>query len=202
MMALSSFPPRRGLRSFTLIELMVVMAVIAILSAITLGAMQYAQNAAGRSRAQSEIAAFEAGLERYKIDNGVYPATSPTNMMTLGPGGTNYDIIPTDQAYISNSVILYQALSGKTNFTDVTSNTVYMEFKANQVNTNTFNANYIKDPFSYAYGYVCDPPNVTTTNGGNVLFNVGFFDVWSTSGQAGTGKETNTGIWVSNWGTH
>jgi len=200
-MSLPSFPLRslRRAHSFTLIELMVVMAVIAILSAITLGAMQYAQNSAGRSRATSEIAAFEAGLERYKIDNGVYPATAPTSQMGYGPGGTNYDIIPTDSAYITNAVILYQALSGKTNFTDVTSNTVYMEFKANQVNTNTFGANYVKDPFSYAYGYVCDTPSSTTTN---VQFNVGFFDIWSTSGQSGSTKETNTGIWVSNWGTH
>ncbi len=195
-MSLSPFPPRRGpIRSFTLIELLVVMAVIAILSAITLGAMQYAQTSAGRSRATSEIAAFEAGLERYKIDNGVYPAT--TN--AISQVGTNYDMVPTDSTYLTNAAILYQALSGKANYTELATNPVYMEFKANQVNTNTPSSTYAKDPFGYAYGYVCDPAGSGTTN---VLFNVGFFDIWSTSGQAGTGKETNIGLWTSNWGTH
>ena len=90
-MSLPSFPLRslRRAHSFTLIELMVVMAVIAILSAITLGAMQYAQNSAGRSRATSEIAAFEAGLERYKIDNGVYPATNVFSGAGIVPITTN-----------------------------------------------------------------------------------------------------------------
>ena len=187
-----SFFPR--LRSFTLIELLVVMGVIAILSAITLGAAGYVNRKAASSRAQAEIAAMEAGLERYKVDNGIYPTT--TNVISSTGSGTGKIYVGTPGSYSNNATVLYAALAGKTTYTSIATNPIYMEFKPGQLFTNT-SPNYVQDPFGYPYGYVCDTLGGTT----NVIFNVGFFDLWSTGGLTGTGtgNATNTGQWLTNW---
>ena len=62
---------------FTLVEMLVVVIIIAILAALTVGAAKYALTKAATTRAQSEIAAMEMALEHYKGDNGVYPAAGP-----------------------------------------------------------------------------------------------------------------------------
>src|SRR5450631_4335250 len=141
--------------SFTLVELLTVMAIIAILVALTLGAASGVMNKAARSRAASEIQAMSTALEGYKTDNGIYPPSSGllTNTYAGGdgsPGGGGL--------YIASSQILYVALSGQTNFTGVPSagTKVYMSFKAYQVGDPTGAINggsYVKDPWTFAYGY-------------------------------------------------
>jgi prepilin-type N-terminal cleavage/methylation domain-containing protein len=186
---------RRRHHSFTLIELLVVMAVIAILAAITLGAAGYVNKKAAASRAQAEIAAMEAALERYKVDNGIYPTTAAISPMTVS-GGQTYTT--NTSTYNVNATVLYTNLSGKQSYTATATTPVYMEFKLNQLNTNTVGAPpYVQDPFGYPYGYVCDPPG--TTNNFTVLFNQGFFDLWSTAGQTGSGSSTNVSQFISNW---
>jgi prepilin-type N-terminal cleavage/methylation domain-containing protein len=189
------------LRSFTLVELLVVMSVIAILAGLTLNAMGNAQKSAGKSRATAEIAAFTAALERYKIDNGNYPGTAAIGVQPSGTGSI-YDGDPTQIEYKNNAGTLYTALSGKPDFTTLATGPIYMEFKRNQVVTNT-TPNYVKDPFGNAYGFVSsvslNAADPTATN--NVIFNAGFFDLWSTSAQNGTGNQTNTAVWISNWGS-
>src|SRR5438128_3261326 len=58
---------------FTLIELMVVLVIIAILAALTIGATKFAWRKAAESRAQAEVASMETALEQFKNDNGAYP---------------------------------------------------------------------------------------------------------------------------------
>ncbi len=68
---------------FTLVELLTVMAIIAILAALTLQVSGYVQRKAASARAEAEIKAMEAACEAYKSDNGIYPG-GPTSVMTVG----------------------------------------------------------------------------------------------------------------------
>lgn len=122
---LSSFilhPPSLA-SGFTLLELLVVMAIIAILAGLILSTAGGIQNKAARARAESEIAALSAALESYKADNGDYPLSADfpnTNLAT-------------------NS--LYGALSP-------TTGKVYFEFSKGMTGSTG-----IVDPFGAAYGY-------------------------------------------------
>lgn len=62
--------------AFTLIELLIVIAIIAVLASLVLGAAGSVQKKGARSRAEAEIAAIGAALESYKADNGDYPSNS------------------------------------------------------------------------------------------------------------------------------
>jgi len=118
---LSKFP-----EGFTLVELLIVIAIIAILAALTLNTAGYIQKKAARSRAETEIAALSAALESYKADNGDYPQTNGANA----------------------SQFLRSSLSPS-------SGKVYFEFsktmgeKSGQIDTN----GPIVDPFGENYGY-------------------------------------------------
>lgn len=61
------------MKSFTLLELLVVIAVIAILSAIILPAGMQAWSRAYIKKAESAIAALEVAINMYKTDIGYYP---------------------------------------------------------------------------------------------------------------------------------
>lgn len=179
--------------SFTLVELLVVMAIIAILVALTLAAASGVMTKAARSRAASEVQAMSTALEGYKTDNGIYPQSDGvllTNVYTASDG--------TSTAYQTNSTLLYVALSGQTNYsTPPASGTKsYMNFKANQLANLTGPYSYIKDPWNYSYGYSTGDNKTPEIN---YPYNgTGFFDLWSTGGLTGT-KNTNTAAWLSNW---
>ncbi len=59
--------------AFTLIELLIVVAIIAILAAIALPNFLEAQTRAKVSRAQSDLRTITVGLEAYRIDGNNYP---------------------------------------------------------------------------------------------------------------------------------
>ena len=79
---------RRSQRGFTLIEMMITVAVIAILAAI---AIPMFSKETRKSKAKSEVGAMfgELGIrqEQYKLENGVYLATSACPSTTV-PSGT------------------------------------------------------------------------------------------------------------------
>jgi len=75
--------------AFTLIELLTVMAVIAVLAALILSISGYATNKAARTRATAEIAALSLACENYKTDNGAYPEI----MAPSSPGVTGTAIV-------------------------------------------------------------------------------------------------------------
>lgn len=98
--------------AFTLIELLTVIAIIAILSAITLGGIKGAKNRAAIARAKTELAALAGALEDYKRHYGDYPQTGASQPATAAVAAR----INVAQA----QAILFNALTGvygPTNFT-------------------------------------------------------------------------------------
>ncbi|HBM85616.1 MAG TPA: hypothetical protein DD423_02310 [Opitutae bacterium] len=65
--------PRISSRGFTLIELILVIAVIMILAGITFGISRGVQNAQARAAAKAELAVIAQALEGYKSTHGDYP---------------------------------------------------------------------------------------------------------------------------------
>lgn len=159
-------------QAFTLIEILVVIAIIAILAALTLSTAGFVRQKAARTTATGQLAAMEAGLEKFKQDNGDFPAgdygdptsnDEPTSNM-----GLYTNLVPTDRA-------------------------PYVEFQRAQLllsppaGGGTTN---IVDPFGSKWGYVYKEQNgkysgITNTDYG--------YDLWTTCGT------TNNKQWVKNW---
>ena len=66
--------------AFTLMELMVTVAIIAILAGLTLGTLGYVNRKGAESRAQSEVAALSAAIDSYKLDFGAYPPADTSSL--------------------------------------------------------------------------------------------------------------------------
>ena len=89
--------------AFTLMELLVVISIIALLAAMTMGAFTYAQRAAMRNRTTAMHRAIISGLENYSSEYGEFP-TPAAEGETDKFDGKSYNI--------GGATMLYQALSG------------------------------------------------------------------------------------------
>jgi general secretion pathway protein G len=71
------FTPRdlSGTAGFTFIEIMVVVAILAILAALVVPRIMGRTDDAKRTAAKVQIRNIEGALQLYKLDNGVYPST-------------------------------------------------------------------------------------------------------------------------------
>jgi prepilin-type N-terminal cleavage/methylation domain-containing protein len=188
---------RRLREAFSLVEILVVMAIIGILLGIITFAGFGVMKQAAISRANTEISAMKSALQSYISDNGAPPPDTTLN----GPPSGNYPspATPADQAYIKASHDLYTNLSGKTSYTATTLSTKsYMTFNLSQVGspnvTGTYGT-YAQDPFGYSYGY---STGGTSTNQ-YPYAGPGFFDIWSTGGPSTTGTANTTNSWITSW---
>src|SRR3989344_9085541 len=62
---------------FTLVELLVVMAIIALLAGLSLFALQGARSQGRDAKRKSDLETIRSALEIYKADCNVYPASIP-----------------------------------------------------------------------------------------------------------------------------
>jgi type II secretory pathway pseudopilin PulG len=174
--------------AFTIIEVIIVMAIILVLAGLILATSGYVQNKGRRSRAEAEIAAISAALENYKADNGIYPNGTDTNVLKPNSMGD-----PNAPAYLAASLALYKVISGDAdNSTDRSAELkAYFNFKPNQLNPAAQDqaVTFIRDPFGYSYGYSTVRASVPSgADGYNPTF-----DLWSTA------NETDSARWIKNW---
>ena len=74
-------------KAFTLIELLIVVAIIAILAAIAVPNFLEAQTRSKVSRAKADMRTLATGIESYAVDNNVYPPLVAKNSPWLTGGG-------------------------------------------------------------------------------------------------------------------
>jgi type II secretory pathway pseudopilin PulG len=180
-----------SVRGFTIMELLIVMAIIIVLSGLILATAGYVQKKGKRSRAEAEIAAISAALENYKADNGVYPRDSASSDQADPTANLS------DKSYTSASLFLYEQLFGTTTGgrTPTAGAKTYFSFKPNMLNPpppSTDPVTSIRDPFGNPYGYSTAK---AATPSGTMGFNP-TFDLWSI-GDGTTG--TDQSKWIKNW---
>jgi prepilin-type N-terminal cleavage/methylation domain-containing protein len=196
-----------GQRAFTLLEVLVVIAIISILAGLLLSTFGYMQKKGARARAETEIAAMSAALESYKADNGVYPRGQSTSVppsgtptYTVATSGTDdlnarVNTDSTQKIFQDACRYLYEQLSGDANLDlapDAGKKT-YFTFKESMLatikdaNGTTVGLSHIKDPFGNSYGY-STANQAASANGYNPTF-----DLWSTA------NSTDQNQWIKNW---
>jgi prepilin-type N-terminal cleavage/methylation domain-containing protein len=199
-----ALPRHPSFHAFTLIELLIVMAIILVLAGLILATSSYVSKKGQRSRAEAEIAAISAALENYKADNGIYPRGNASD--ALDPRThLNPDPQAGDSEYRAASAFLFTQLSGlNADQTSITNAKNYFTFKAQLLGGTTNGAGtvlYLRDPFGNSYGY----STIYQTNSAK-----GFnptFDLWSTGGLASSSSPTPTSSplptpqaqWIKNW---
>ena len=182
---------------FTIIELLIVMAIIIVLAGLVIATSGYVQKKGARSRAEAEIAAMSAALESYKADNGIYPTSSATN--DLDPATIN------SSSYQTASFELYAQLSGDSDGDGSGNTKSYMSFKPAMMDRPDMSAGVssgnkvtaVRDPFGFPYGYSTAKANSPS---GSVGHNP-TFDLWSTNGRKEPNEtdEQYRARWIKNW---
>lgn len=142
---------------FTLIEILVVLAIIMILAGLTVGMFQYANRKAMRDRTIAQMKVIQGSLEQYYNDVGMYPT------------GT-VEVIPKLAEELAGSGPLKM---------NAGVNKVYLK-DINERTTNS--AGYLFDPNGHRWGYHCtevsvDPDGVKVYGG---RYNRNSYDLFST----------------------
>lgn len=208
-------PPSRA--AFTLIEMIMVIAIIAVLAGLVAGVYTLVQTQGARTRAKAEIDQLKVALENYRTDNGGYPQDpQKTDQLDARNIADATDVSPTGKLAAS-SKYLYECLTGDTNDNGtMTKNYAGDFFKPSRlggprVGNGVKPVQYIMDPFGNPYGYstaglLLDQEYRTalTTNPGatrpaqNSQGTQGYssaFDLWSTAGD----RQGNPGKWIKSW---
>jgi len=198
-------------RGFTLVEVLTVVAIIVILMGLTLGISGFVQDKAARARAEGEIAAMEAALEQFRIDNGGYPFTDPNGENHLSATNPN-DVADTMHEgsappladMRSASELLFRALYGVDENGDIVGKT-YFNFPPSMlegVDGDDFNpadVTAILDPWGNPYGYYVPHSLDQSTMAKNPTF-----DLYSTANSQPKATQMEDAdalqdAWVTNW---
>jgi type II secretory pathway pseudopilin PulG len=170
--------------AFTVVELLIVMAISLVLAALILATSGYLQKKGASSRSEAEIAAMSAALENYKADNGIYPRDATTDALDARN--------PIASAYQPASLYLYNQLAGASHGSRTPTGKSYFPFRPNQLNPSDQNQDviFIRDPFGNSYGY-STAYQADSAKGYNPTF-----DLWST---ANAKPATDQIQWIKNW---
>lgn len=193
-----------GGTAFTILELLIVIAIIITLAGLVLATVGYVQKKGARSRAEAEIAAISAALESYKADNGIYPRGNAADPTTgTAPFDTDNENARSDgnpTNYANASLFLYKVLTGDYNAdrqigAGETAKS-YFAFKPNMLLPAPPAATAvtaIRDPFGNPYGY-----STAYQYNPNTGYNP-TFDLWSTGGVTSTTSPPDQSQWIKNW---
>jgi general secretion pathway protein G len=193
--------PRRPLprplafRGFTIVELLIVIAIMLVLAGLILATSGYIQTKSKRSRAEAEMAALSAALENYKADNGIYPTDTAGGTTNTLDARTMFN--PSATQYSAASFFLYKELSGDPTGNRAPTGKSYFPFKPNMLlpKDRAQAVIAIADPFGNSYGY-STANQASSSKGYNPTF-----DLWSTAGN-GTEPTPNPSPqdqWIKNW---
>lgn len=99
----TSFITRRPV-AFTLVEMLVVIAIIALLASLTIGAYTFAMRDSKRRTTMGSMTAIKAALDDYEVEFGEFPQPAKS--------GNFAEILPGKSYDIGGAACLYQALRG------------------------------------------------------------------------------------------
>ncbi len=135
----SPVAPRRQ-KAFTLIELLIVVAIIAILAAIAVPNFLEAQTRAKISRARADHRTIATGMESYYIDNNIYIyGNSSSRAFNINSSGAAWELtlerLSTPIAYLTSKASFRDPFKGKgtyqgnnlENYTPITAFSQYEE---------------------------------------------------------------------------
>ncbi len=207
--------------AFTLIELIAVVAVLLLLAGLVIGIASVTIRNSARAKATNRVKAFDTGIQQYRIDNGLSPQNSDTDLLDprihFSPGDGN-----SAGYYRKASLHLYSALSGdfepqgSPDGKKDPNATAYLGFDEKVLNAKRDSSgqisrvSFLQDPFGNCYGYSTAglkdeaefqrqiQRNPTMSRPAERKgFNTSTYDLWSTGGAKTQDGEAK---WVKNWG--
>jgi prepilin-type N-terminal cleavage/methylation domain-containing protein len=189
-------------RAFTLIELLTVISIIAILSAISLNVVKGVKERASVGQAKAELAALSQALEMYKLQYGDYPQTGTVNNSAATKDASG---VPIAASATDGPGILFNALTGKRGplpgetpvdgkaYVDLARLTLQSPTTMPAAGANTV-ANAFVDPWGnrYLYYYKTVTSTQWTKTPSYILLSVGPGEVTGVSSVAPDGSITKT----------
>ena len=143
--------PRRA--AFTLLELLTVVAIIAVLAGIVLGVGRHAAETGRIARARAELAALAAALEDYQRGLGDYPQTDDAAQLLqslIGRRGPRSAVVA---ARVLIETARFRTANARDPFTDASA--------------------VLLDPWDQAYRYIYKVPAAGWANASYVLYSSG-----------------------------
>lgn len=98
---------RRNKKGFTLIELVIVVAVLAIIAVIAVPTVGNIITDAKSSSDKSQVALMQSAIERYKTENGAYPADAAAAKTAISTWTNLGDTIDAPKGGTSGQAFIY-----------------------------------------------------------------------------------------------
>lgn len=202
---------------FSLIEILVVMAVIGILAAITFGMFKSSRESTRRRIAEADIALFKLKLNDFRLEEGFMPTSTNIPILRVA-GADQYDPNPGSDGYFAAGRRLFLALSGRStlDLVDGRDRTgdgkAYIRFERLRIGDpevpgaalppqyrETYldeafdRGSWVKDPWGNPYGfYFHERASLQSLHGKTVA------DIWSTAGESAE-SDIARARWISSW---